>query len=498
MLICCVRINYEPVVSLPSKCFKIERIVKENKEKIVFVAKGKSNVLFTLNITEKDMGFYHANDLIEYKGRLMPLPAPKSLNGFIYADYLCKTGVDSIAYPKSFPRLVYRDSLSIHSYTSRFKKSITSYLLNFSKITDFTKGFMIALLTGDKSFLDKKGYNLFRESGVIHVLAVSGLHVGILYATLYFLFSKILRLHAKMVFHIIAVLLIGYAFISGLSPSVIRAVIMFTLIQFGKSYQKTTNTLNIVFSSAFLMLFYEPSLMFDIGFQLSYSAVIGIVFIMQYSGLKRLVKNKYFSLLWNLVLVNFAAFLFTTPVIAYHFGVINFTSIWASLLVVPIITLVMYLGLLLLVISINYSFAEKVYLILDYIFTGLSSLLNLIIDNLNLTFHFFMGGSGVIIFFSILFCAIIRKLRWMFFIILFNGLIFCFPKAQKLQFLKLTDQVQLKYRGEILEIKKGDSLRLNDVTILCKELRLIEVHKLQTIKTIDFNVNNYKSLILEF
>ncbi len=389
VLICCTRNNYQPVDYLPSKCYKIERILKANREKVVFIAKGKGKVLFTLKIKGNDSANYYSDDVIEYKGILKPITSPKSLNGFIYADYLSELGIDSTAYPKVFPEVVFRDSLSVNFFVSNLKRSIISYLLSFSKITDSTKGLTVALFTGDKSFLDKNGSALFRKSGVIHVLAISGLHVGILYITLFLLFSKLFRLNKKTVFYLTSLLLISYAFITGLSPSVIRAVIMFTLIQFGKSYQKSSNTLNIVFSSAFLMLFYEPNLIEDVGFQLSYSAVFGIVLIVQYSGLDSYVKNKYLNFLWNIFLVNIAAFLFTAPVISFHFGIINFTSIWASILVVPIITIAMYLGVLLLILSFNNFLAEKPFLILDYLFTGLNRLLNFIIEFLHFPVYFF-------------------------------------------------------------------------------------------------------------
>ena len=75
--------------------------------------------------------------------------------------------------------------MSVIVLALNFRQSIISYLLSFSEVTKPTKGFLVALLTGDKSYLEKTDYQLFRESGIIHVLAISGLHIGILYLTLY-------------------------------------------------------------------------------------------------------------------------------------------------------------------------------------------------------------------------------------------------------------------------------------------------------------------------
>ena len=94
-IICCFRIQYKPEVSVPPKCYKIQKIVKENHQKIIFIAEGKEKVLFTLKRFGNDSSGYYCNDVIEYRGRLKSLPVPKNLKDFVYADYLTKTGVDS-------------------------------------------------------------------------------------------------------------------------------------------------------------------------------------------------------------------------------------------------------------------------------------------------------------------------------------------------------------------------------------------------------------------
>ncbi len=498
VLICCVRIKYKPICLLPSGCYKIERIVKVNKEKTVFIGKGKEKVLFTLKIKSTEENIYYPNDIIEYEANLNPLPLPKSLDGFVYADYLKKIGVDSVAYPIVFPKVLFRDTKSIMLLASKFRRAIISYLLSFSKVTSSTKGFLIALLTGDKSFLNKKGHELFRETGVIHVLAISGLHVGILYFTLYFLLSKLFRLPDYFVFFTITILLISYAFITGLSSSVVRAVLMFLIMHFGKLFHKSVSTLNIVFASAVLMLFFDPNLMHDIGFQLSYSAVIGIVLIMQYSGFSKRIRIPYLNFFWKIILVNLAAFTFTAPVILFHFGIINFTSIWASLLIVPMITIAMYLGIALLILSFNHFFAEKVFLSLDYLFFGVNKLLILITDYFHLSFHCFINCGILVACFSILIFLVTKSKKWFVFSLLICLLVPFSPLNNKIQFLKLNSHIQLKFRDEILYLKKGDSIFIQDTEIFYQENNKVSVQKSDSIKNIDFNVNNYQYLNLEF
>ena len=86
VLICCARIKYKPVCLLPSSCYKIERIVKANQQKIVFIGKGKEKVLFTLKIKGTQEKVYYPNDIVEYKASLKPLPLPKTLDGFKFLN----------------------------------------------------------------------------------------------------------------------------------------------------------------------------------------------------------------------------------------------------------------------------------------------------------------------------------------------------------------------------------------------------------------------------
>lgn len=498
ILICCARINYKPISSLPSNYYKIERIVKGNQEKTVFIGRGEKTVIFILKRKENQQKLFYPNDIIEYKEKLMPLPSPKKLNDFVYAEYLRKIGVDSMAYLTIFPKVVFRDTFSVVFLASKLRQSIISYLLSFSKVTRLTRGVSIALLTGDKSFLDKNQYKLFRESGVIHVLAISGLHVGILYVTLCFLFSKLFLLPDKAVFYSIAILLIGYAFITGLSPSVIRAVLMFILIHYGKSFQKSVSTLNIIFSSATLMLFYNPNLIIDVGFQLSYSAVIGIVLIMQYSACKDWFSQPYLTFFWKIILVNLAAFLFTAPVISFHFGVVNFTSIWASVIIVPIITVGMYLALAVLIVSFNQGFSEKVFLTLDYLFFGVNKILMLITEHLHLNYHLFISVGVLIICFSGLILFVTKKIQWFIIPVFIYFSVSFLPRNYKIQFLKVNEQIQLKFNNELIHIKKGDKVLIEDIEVFYKEKYKLSLEMPDSTNNLDFNVNNYQYLNIEF
>ncbi len=177
-----------------------------------------------------------------------------------------------------------------------------------------------ALILGDKSLLRPELKQSFSSAGAMHVLAVSGLHVGIILELLLFLFGRIPKLIKKNMAVVIALIILWvYAAVVGFSPSVVRATIMFTLLAIGRIYSKGGNEINILLFSACLMLFYNPLLLYDIGFQLSYLAMIGILSLYRPIESAFYIRNKWVKKIWQGTSVGIAAQLFTLPVTLYYF-----------------------------------------------------------------------------------------------------------------------------------------------------------------------------------
>jgi competence protein ComEC len=137
------------------------------------------------------------------------------------------------------------------------------------------------LLLGQRQDISKELLTDYQKAGAIHILAVSGLHVGVLLWMLSFLFQPIERLpYGKFLKAIVIVLLLwGFAFIAGLSASVVRAVTMFTFLAIGQSFQRKHVVTYSLIASMFFLLLIKPMFIFDVGFQLSYLAVFGIVWL---------------------------------------------------------------------------------------------------------------------------------------------------------------------------------------------------------------------------
>ncbi len=206
-----------------------------------------------------------------------------------------------------------------------------------------------ALVLGDKSLLNDDIRQSFGAAGAMHVLAVSGLHVGIILELLLFLFGRIPRFFTKKRALLISLLIIwAYAMVIGFPPSVVRATLMFTLLSIGRLSSRQTDSVNILFFSAFAMLLVDPLLIYDIGFQLSYLAMLGILILQKPMAATIYVPNKWLRKLWEGTTVGIAAQLFTLPLTLYYFHQFPNYFILTNIGMMIFAGIVLSLGLILL------------------------------------------------------------------------------------------------------------------------------------------------------
>jgi competence protein ComEC len=177
-----------------------------------------------------------------------------------------------------------------------------------------------ALILGDKSLLSTETRGSFSSAGAMHVLAVSGLHVGIILYLLIFILSQIPQLISKKTALITSILVIWiYAGLTGFSPSVLRASFMFSMLAIGQVSGRRVNSVNILFFTGFVLLLLNPLFIYDIGFQLSYLAMLGILlFYKQVSSIMYL-KNKWIRKIWEGTAVGISAQLLTVPLTLFYF-----------------------------------------------------------------------------------------------------------------------------------------------------------------------------------
>ena len=212
-----------------------------------------------------------------------------------------------------------------------------------------------ALTIGDKEELSESIVETYSVAGASHVLALSGLHIGFISALLLFVLSPLWirwRFLKPFLFLSVILLLWGFAFLTGLSSSVVRAVVMcsFGLLSMliPACRKLTLNTLGV---TAFLMLLFNPVWLFDVGFQLSFSAVAAIVLLQP--GLYGLlsVKNRLLRKAWGLVTVSVAAQIGTAPLVMLYFSRFSTHFLLTNLLVIPLVSLIVYAAVILLVLT---------------------------------------------------------------------------------------------------------------------------------------------------
>jgi len=181
-------------------------------------------------------------------------------------------------------------------------------------------GIALALILGDKSLLDSEVKNSFTNTGAMHVLAVSGLHVGIIMQILLFILGYFPRVFSKKSSILIVVTLMWvYAIITGLSPSVLRAVFMFSVLVMSQLTERNYDAMNTLFFTGFALCLIDPYTFFDIGFQLSFLAMTGIFLL--YKPIEQLLffENWILKKIWQGTAIGFAAQLMTTPLSLYYF-----------------------------------------------------------------------------------------------------------------------------------------------------------------------------------
>ena len=238
----------------------------------------------------------------------------------------------------------------LDSYRDELKLSFKKQLQLFLDQENFELA--MALLLGDKQYLEAETKTSFSNAGAMHVLAVSGLHIGILLQVILLFFKQFSKFISRNKAIVIALIIIWlYAFLIGLPASVVRSAFMFSVIYLGIIWSKNNNSINGLFFSAFVLLLFQPNRLFDVGFQLSYIAMLGILTIYKPISTLLYIKNKYLLKVWQGIVVGLSAQVFTFPLVLYYFHQYPNYSILTNLFLMVIIGAVMILGLIALMLS---------------------------------------------------------------------------------------------------------------------------------------------------
>ena len=344
-----IQIESEP--ELKPKTIKfiasVSTVVNDVQSKAVT---GKLMVYCPNDIKAKQLRY---GDELLVSGSLKEINNTGNPGGFDYKKYLSAQQIyhQLSLKDKDFIVMRHGGSLMYKIIFELKRKTLEVLQKNINAIAE--RGVAEALMIGYKNELDRDLVQQYTNTGVVHIIAISGLHLGLIYFVLVWIFNQLPFLKTKRFFKAVAVisLLWIFALMTGASASVLRSAVMFTCIAIGKSIRREASIYNALASSAFILLCYNPFLLWDVGFQLSYLAIIGIVWLQKpiyaWFSLDHFIVRK----VWELTSITLAAQVFTTPICLYYFHQFPNYFIISNLIAVPLSTFILFEELLLVIVS---------------------------------------------------------------------------------------------------------------------------------------------------
>ncbi len=340
---------------------KIDQVLKSNSfsdrylaHPIALDGHGTNGNLLVNIAIDSMVGNLKVDDEFYCYRSIVPINPPLNPSQFDYKKYMSQQGVShQIRLKKEEYILVAHPAPTFRGRTAALRGKIISKLKS-AHFGSEELGIIQALLLGQRNDISEDTYNNYKNAGAVHILAVSGLHIGILLMLLQFLLHPLERLrHGKTLkLGLIVLMLWAYAFLAGMSASVVRAVTMFSFVAYALYLNRPSNTFNILaLSMFFILLAFDPNLLFHVGFQMSYAAVFAIVWI--YPLLQKFwsPKNYMVQKIWQLLSVSIAAQLGVLPISLYYFHQFPGLFFVSNLLVVPLMGLVLGLGILVIVLA---------------------------------------------------------------------------------------------------------------------------------------------------
>ena len=294
-------------------------------------------------------------DELLVSARLVPPANNGNPDEFDYARYLRRKGYSGTAYVADghWRKTGHDASRTVSQVALDYREKVIGLYRSLGFETD-ELAVLAALTVGDKEELSDDIVETYSVSGASHVLALSGLHIGFLYALLLFVLRPLWRRWRRLkplLLLLLVLFLVSFAFFTGLSSSVVRSVVMFSLLAFAGLQPEKPLTLNTLAATAFLMLLCKPVWLFDVGFQLSFSAVAAIVLVQPKLYALWKVDNRFLRYLWGLMTVSVAAQLGTAPLVIFYFSRFSTHFLLTNLWVIPMVSLVLYSAVFLLMLT---------------------------------------------------------------------------------------------------------------------------------------------------
>ena len=321
---------------------------------VVQMHTGKTRGAVLLNIQKDSLRErLIIDDQISVNIEFKKVPPPLNGNQFNYKEYLAKQGIYHQLFIESTEFLQLSNTKSsLVGISGKFRNKIQKSLLKYNFKRD-ELAVITALLLGQRQEISKELLTDYASAGAIHILAVSGLHVGIILLILSFLFKPIEKIKNGTYLKALCIVLLlwMFAFIAGLSASVVRAVTMFTFLAIGQSLQRKKVVEFSLISSMLFLLILKPMFLFDVGFQLSYLAVFGIIWVQPKLGTLYHPRFLIDKKVWQLITVSIAAQVGILPLSIYYFQQFPGLFVLSNLVIIPFLGAILIGGILVIFMS---------------------------------------------------------------------------------------------------------------------------------------------------
>ncbi|EDM45045.1 competence protein [unidentified eubacterium SCB49] len=300
------------------------------------------------------------DDILLLNKNIEAIRAPQNPHQFDYAAYMRTLGI--YGQIRSIPSEILthkKGATTIIGFAEGIRNHIISKLKQ-SSIGKEERAIVQALLLGQKNEISKETFDAYAAAGAIHILAVSGLHVGIIYLILLTITFPLLRIkYGKQIQSIFIVLcLISFAIITGLSPSVTRAVTMFSFLALAGLLNRQTSTINTLSLSYLALLLVNPLWIFHVGFQLSYLAVFFIIWLQPLLRDLLTSRNYFIRKIWGIVTVTITAQLGLLPLSLYYFHQFPGLFIITNVVILPFLGLLLGAGIIIIFLALINALPE--------------------------------------------------------------------------------------------------------------------------------------------
>ena len=416
-----IKNNYTLILS-QNKEYTLQGIIEDVKNnnlsiKLQFADNYKVTGKISLHIKDS-ISVNEIGKSILFKTKLTSISSVKNPYQFDYQKYMQRKYIYWQGHTDEY-KVQNKASFSLILWAKRLQNYLATSLDNYP-FSNESRGIIKALVLGVRSDIDSETYQEYIDAGAVHILAISGLHIGIITILITKIVNLFLPKRRKIIkIAIVFSILLTYAFIAGLSASVLRAVIMFGAYSIAELLGNKRARYDSLIFSIFVLLLFKPNFLFDVGFQLSYAAVLSILLFLSLYNRYFIYKNLIFNTISDIIKVSIAAQIGIIPLSLFYFHQFAGLFLVTNIIILPFLGIILGIGIFVVILA-NFQvlplWLVKVYDFLifsmNYVIKNISSYKTMIIsdvyfDKMMLFISFFFIGS-------LLFYLYLRKIKYLY------------------------------------------------------------------------------------